>query len=85
MLEDLAGWIREERLTLFTELHDFDDFDWALKRALVPHSLRKIVLNMDYPDRMAEHDLLSSTPELKQKHYARFDADASHYNGHIHA
>jgi len=83
MLEDLSGWIREERLTLFTELHDFDDFDWALKRSLLPHTLRKIVLNMDYPDRLAEHDLLSSTPELKSLNYARFEVDASHYNGHF--
>eukprot|EP00604_Paraphysomonas_vestita_P003183 CAMPEP_0174821222 /NCGR_PEP_ID=MMETSP1107-20130205/6070_1 /TAXON_ID=36770 /ORGANISM="Paraphysomonas vestita, Strain GFlagA" /LENGTH=325 /DNA_ID=CAMNT_0016038017 /DNA_START=188 /DNA_END=1165 /DNA_ORIENTATION=- len=81
MLEDLAGWIREERLTLFTELHDFDDFDWALKRALLPYSFRKIVLNMDYPDRMAQHDYLSSTPELKNEHYFRFEADADHYDG----
>lgn len=83
MLEDLAGWIREERLTLFTELHDFDDFDWALKKALQPHTLRKVVLNIDYPDRMAAHDLLSSTAELKTKHYNRFEADANHYNSHI--
>ena len=56
MLEDIASMVREEKLKLFYELHDFDDFDHALKQSLLPYRLRKVVLNMDYPDRFKEHD-----------------------------
>lgn len=71
MIEDIAGWIREEQFNLFMELHDFDDFSYALERSLVPHKFRKVVLNMDYPDRMAEHDAKSSDP----RNYQIFETD----------
>mmetsp|Transcript_17214 Transcript_17214/g.28810 ORF Transcript_17214/g.28810 Transcript_17214/m.28810 type:complete len:382 (-) Transcript_17214:193-1338(-) len=69
MLEDISGWIREKQLCYFTSLHDFDDFKYALETSTVPYERRKIVLNMDFPDRMAEHDALTA------KDYEKFEAD----------
>ena len=56
MLDDIVEMIREDKLQFQYSLHDFDDFDYALKTASEPFNFRKIVLNMDFPDRMAEHD-----------------------------
>lgn len=56
MIADIANMIRQKNLTLFFETHDFDDFHWALKRSLEPFAMRKVVLRMDYPDRLVEHD-----------------------------
>ncbi len=51
MLHDIAGMIRDKKLSFQFELHDFDDFDFALKKSQESFRLRKVVLNMDYPDR----------------------------------
>ena len=59
MLNDIAGMIRDEKLSYFLEMHDFDDFDHALKNHLEPFKFRRVVLNIDHPDRMKEHDALS--------------------------
>lgn len=56
MINEIAEMVKAEELTLFYELHDFDDFNYALKSSMEPYRLRKVVLNMDYPDRLAEHD-----------------------------
>ena len=58
MIENIATMIREKHLTFFYEMHDFDDFSHALKQAVEPFRLRKLVLYMDYPDRFKEHDTL---------------------------
>jgi NADPH:quinone reductase-like Zn-dependent oxidoreductase len=57
MINELAGLVRDKKLTFFFESHDFDDFDYALNKSLEPFQFRKVVLNMDYPDRMKEHDM----------------------------
>ena len=60
MLNELAGLVRAKKLTLFYEMHDFDDFDHALRRAEEPFNSREIVLNIDFPaDRFKEHDAKS--------------------------
>ena len=56
MINDIAGLIRDKKLSLLYVLHDFDDFNYALEKALEPFAFRKVVLNMDFPDRLAEHD-----------------------------
>jgi hypothetical protein len=56
MLDDISELIRKEKLTFFFETHDFDDFQHALKVATEPYNFRKVILNVNYPDRMAEHD-----------------------------
>ena len=56
MMADLARMVRTKKLTLFYELHDFDDFTHALRRAEQPFRMRKVVLNIDAPDRLKEHD-----------------------------
>lgn len=61
MLEDIAASIREEKLKFFFRIHDLDDFDFALQKATEPFQTRKIVLRMDYPDRMALHDQLTDS------------------------
>ena len=58
MIADIAAMVRDQQLTLFTEMHDFDDFHHALSVSLQPYSLRKVLLRMDYPNRLAEHDAL---------------------------
>jgi len=63
MIEYLADQIRIKQLEFYFKLHDFDDFSHALKEATSPYQLRKTVLNMDYPDRLAEHDELAENPE----------------------
>lgn len=56
MIDDISEMIREDKLQFHYVLHDFDDFGYALKTAMEPFNFRKIVLNMDFPDRFAEHD-----------------------------
>eukprot|EP00605_Chrysophyceae_sp_TOSAG23-4_P000456 GSChrysophyteH1.ASY1.ANO1.514.1 assembled CDS len=60
MFADIAAAVRENQLTGFYQEHDFDDFDWALKQSTEPFALRQVVLRMDHPDRMAEHDALEA-------------------------
>jgi len=56
MLNEIIDMIRNKKLTFFFKIHDFDDFDYALKSAVEPFQFRKIILNLDYPDRLKEHD-----------------------------
>ena len=73
MLEHLATLIRQFKLTCFFQMHDIDDFDHALKVATTPFELRKVVLDMNPPDRLAEHDKRSATPEAEKFNYEMFD------------
>lgn len=59
MWADITAAVREKKLTMFFAEHDFDDFAYALSQAEESHSLRRVVLRMDHPDRLAEHDALS--------------------------
>jgi len=56
MLEEIASMIRMKKLTFLYELCDFDDYEYALKKYNSDFKLRKVVFNMEYPDRMKEHD-----------------------------
>lgn len=56
MIEDIVQMIRADKLQFQYSLHDFDDFNHALKTASEPFGFRKVVLNMDFPDRYKEHD-----------------------------
>ena len=69
MNANLATMVRTGHLTMFYEEHDLDDFDYALDKAREADSLRKIVLRMDFPDRMAEHDAKD------EKEYEVFETD----------
>jgi len=68
MLEDISNMIRTKQLSFFFELHDLDDFEFALKKSLTPYNFRKVVLNLDYPDRLKEHD------SKAQEDYEHFEA-----------
>ena len=61
MMAALIAMIRSNELTLFTQLHDFDDFSHALSVHMAPHQLRKVVLLVAFPDRMKEHDALPNS------------------------
>lgn len=56
MLDYITELIRTDKLTFFYEMHDFDDFAHAFKTSSDSFNLRKVVLNLNYPDRFAEHD-----------------------------
>jgi trans-2-enoyl-CoA reductase len=56
MIHDVLDMIRQKQLSFFFEMHDLDDFDHALKKATEPFNFRKVVLDIDYPDRLKEHD-----------------------------
>ena len=58
MMADITDMIRSKQLTAFTVMHDIDDFSWALKQSLAPFQRRKVVLNLNPPDRLGEHDAL---------------------------
>lgn len=58
MLNHIADQVRAKQLSFFYRMHDLDDFDFALQRATEPFQDRKVVLNLDYPDRFKEHDAL---------------------------
>ena len=69
MITEIVGMIRSKQLAFFFEIHDFDDFHHALDTSLEPYNFRKVVLNLDYPDRLQQHD--SRDPE----DYFVFEAD----------
>mmetsp|Transcript_22694 Transcript_22694/g.21921 ORF Transcript_22694/g.21921 Transcript_22694/m.21921 type:complete len:83 (-) Transcript_22694:113-361(-) len=56
MCKELTDMIKNMQLTFFYEVHDFDDFHRALEVSSEPYRLRKIILNLDHPDRLKEHD-----------------------------
>lgn len=56
MYDEITAMIQNKKLSFFFEMHDFDDFAHALKKSQEPFRLRKVVLNLDYPDRLKEHD-----------------------------
>jgi trans-2-enoyl-CoA reductase len=56
MLDYITTLIREEKLSFFFEMHDFDDFHHAFRASTESFHFRKVVLNLNYPDRMVEHD-----------------------------
>jgi len=58
MLSEIAHMIRCKTLTAFHEVHDFDDIGYALEKAMEPNSIRKVILNLNFPDRLLEHDKL---------------------------
>lgn len=60
MLYDIAGAVRDKRLSFFYRMHDLGDFDYALQKATEPFHDRKVVLDLNPPDRLKEHD---SRPE----------------------
>lgn len=60
MMNHIFQLIRDKKFTLFFESHDFDDFDYALEKSLEPFYFRKVLINVDHPDRFEEHD---SIPE----------------------
>lgn len=68
MLNAIAEQVRARQLSFFFRMHDLDDFDYALSKATEPFQDRKVVLNLDYPDRLKEHD------ERDPEEYAIFDA-----------
>ena len=61
MFAELATMIRSKKLTVFHEVHDFDDISYALEKAMEPNALRKVVLNLNFPDRLADHDQLPAS------------------------
>jgi trans-2-enoyl-CoA reductase len=58
MMNDIVDLIRNKQLTFFYEVHDFDDFHHALDISTRPYQLRKVILNLDHPDRLKEHDAM---------------------------
>ncbi len=48
--------VKDQKYKHFFQLVDLDDFSFALEKSQEPFYPRKIVLNVDYPDRFAEHD-----------------------------
>jgi hypothetical protein len=58
MIADISSLIRSNQLTSFHEMHDVDDFAHALYTSQQPFSFRKVVLSLNPPDRLAEHDAL---------------------------
>ena len=52
MLDDITSMILKNQLAFFYVMHDFDDFPYALIKAQEEHYFRKVVLNLDFPDRM---------------------------------
>lgn len=68
MTDEVADMVRNKQLSFFFELHDLDDFQYALKKSQEPFQFRKVVLNLNYPDRLAEHDRMDA------KEYEVFEA-----------
>ena len=56
MITEIVDMIRNKQLSFFFEEHDFDDFNYALEKSMEQFQFRKVVLNLDYPDRLKEHD-----------------------------
>ena len=69
MITDIVNMIRDKQLAFFFEVHDFDDFHYALNKSAESYQLRKVVLNLDFPDRLKEHD------ERNPDDYFVFEAD----------
>lgn len=67
MYEEILGAVKAKKLSFFYELYDFDDFAYALKKSQEPFKFRKVILNMEYPDRLKEHDAKTAAD------YAKFD------------
>eukprot|EP00981_Chlorochromonas_danica_P011715 scaffold4233_cov180-Ochromonas_danica.AAC.6 len=61
LFAEIGELIKDEKLSFFYELFDLDDFQYALTKSTEPFKLRKVVLNLDYPDRFAEHDALPAS------------------------
>jgi mitochondrial enoyl-[acyl-carrier protein] reductase / trans-2-enoyl-CoA reductase len=60
MMNAIFQLVRDKKFILFFESHDFDDFDYALEKSVEPFYFRKVLINVDHPDRFKEHD---SIPE----------------------
>ena len=56
MNADIFDMVRSGALKSLYEEHDLDDFSYALCRSEDPSTSRKVILRMDFPDRLAEHD-----------------------------
>lgn len=56
MIDSLAKGVADKQLAFFYRMHDLDDFDHALEKATEPFQFRKVVLDLNYPDRFKEHD-----------------------------
>lgn len=56
MIDYVTDLIVKEKLTFFFDMIDFDDFSYAMKVNSKPYNFRKVVLNLDFPDRFAVHD-----------------------------
>ena len=69
MIDEVVKMIRNDQLSFFYELYDFDDFSYALQQASEPFKFRKVILQMDYPDRLAEHDSGRGTEKLVWDHW----------------
>lgn len=67
MYDEILGAVRAKKLSFFYELFDLDDFPYALKKSQEPFKFRKVVLNLDHPDRLKEHDARPASD------YAQFD------------
>ena len=73
MNADIANAYRTDKLSLFYQEHDFDDFEHALNAAQEPFSLRKVVLRMDYPDRFAGESQSSLLIESESESDSKID------------
>jgi len=67
MLNEISQMIREQKLRFFFEMHDLDDFQHAVEKSQEPYQFRKVVLNVNFPDRMKEHD------SKDEREYDQFD------------
>jgi len=68
MMDAIIDMIRQKQLTAFNEMHDLDDFPYALQQHMAPYRLRKVLLNLSPPDRLEEHD------QKRQEDYSVFEA-----------
>ena len=67
MYNEIIQLYKTEKLVNYFQMVDLDDFEYAMKQSQKPFAFRKIVLNIDYPDRFKEHD------ELDDDEYWHFD------------
>lgn len=67
MYEEIFTAVKAKKLSFFYEVYDFDDFAYALKKSQEPFKFRKVILNLDHPDRLKEHDAKIAGD------YAKFD------------
>ena len=68
MFAQIGQLVKAQKLSFFFEKHDLDDFSWALRRAQEPFRFRKVLLDLQFPDRMQQHD------QLDDKAYEVFQA-----------